>query len=414
MNLEKLFAIYPELIQHMKDDGYSTEYIKQVEWEIKWLQRTKTIYHFTSYAEMFQIRVDNGRKPQGSEARMHHLRAMYTILQKFEEDGAFPDRRKGRPLLPRSSYFKLLPEFQEVMDLYKIYAEAVGLKESTVKKRMYKGSSFLLYMQGRGHSSLSTISESDVLSFFTDDRGMAALSSTHKKEIRAIFNAELGIYTQNARRIVAYFPDIRKRRKNIKYLTPEESNAIRDCLNNTSNNLTLRNRALGMLLYFTGLRAIDAATIRFKDIDWEKDEIHILQHKSSIPVSIPLSAAVGNAIFDYIQNERPESNRSQIFLCGYPPYDPISGDTMWIITAAIYRAAGVRQSTSERRGAHLFRYHLATHLAEQGISQPVISEILGHEAPESLNYYLAADMVHLRECALSIEEFPVSEEVFCL
>lgn len=414
MNLEKLFATYPRLLQRMESEGYSAEYIKQIEWEMKWLQRTKGMYPFTSYTEMFLTRVENGRKAQSSKSREYHLRAIYTILQKFEEDDVFPDRRKGRPLLPRSSYYKLLPEFQEIMDLYQRYAESTGLKESTVKKRIYKGSSFLLYMQGQGHNSLSTILETDVLAFFTDSDGAAVLSSTYKREIAAIFRAELGVHSENAHRIVTYLPDIRKRRKNIQYLTPEESKSIQNCLNDRSNGLTARNRALGMLLYFTGLRAVDAATLRFEDIDWEKDEIHILQHKSGVPVNIPLSAVVGNTILDYIRNERPESDSEQIFLCGYPPYDPILGDTMWIISATIYKAAGVRQSKGERRGAHLFRYHLATHLMEQGISQPIISEVLGHDAPESLNYYLAADMVHLRECTLSIEEFPVSEEVFCI
>jgi hypothetical protein len=48
----------------------------------------------------------------------------------------------------------------------------------------------------------------------------------------------------------------------------------------------------------------------------------------------------------------------------------------------------------------------------EGFSQPIISEILGHEAPESLGHYLSSDINHLRTCALSIEEFPVAEEVF--
>lgn len=363
---------------------------------------------------MFRTRMETGRKPQCSIGREGRLRTLYAILQRFEEDGVFPNRRKGRPLLPRSSYFKLLPEFREVVDLYKNYAEKSGLKESTIKKRIYKSSCFLLHMQGRGHKSLSTIMECDVLSFFTDSDGVAALSSTYKREIASVFKSEFGIHTENAHRLATYLPDIRKHRKNIKYLTLEESEAIRNCLNDMGNSLSARNRALGMLLYFTGLRASDAASIRFEDIDWKKDEIHIVQHKSGVPANIPLNAAVGNAILDYIEKERPKSKSNQIFLCGYPPYDPISGDTMWMITSVIYKAAGVRQAKGERRGAHLFRYHLATHLAAQGISQPIISEILGHEVPESLNYYLSADIVHLRECALSIEGFPVGEEVFCL
>ena len=51
-------------------------------------------------------------------------------------------------------------------------------------------------------------------------------------------------------------------------------------------------------------------------------------------------------------------------------------------------------------------------MIEHGISQPVISEALGHINPNSLNHYLSTDIVHLRQCALSIEEFPVDEEVF--
>ena len=46
------------------------------------------------------------------------------------------------------------------------------------------------------------------------------------------------------------------------------------------------------------------------------------------------------------------------------------------------------------------------------IARPVISNMLGHADPNSLDYYLFADMIHLRECALSIADFPVSEEVF--
>jgi hypothetical protein len=47
-----------------------------------------------------------------------------------------------------------------------------------------------------------------------------------------------------------------------------------------------------------------------------------------------------------------------------------------------------------------------------GVPQPVISRTLGHTSPNSLEAYLSADFKHLKECALSIEGFPVSEGVF--
>lgn len=65
-------------------------------------------------------------------------------------------------------------------------------------------------------------------------------------------------------------------------------------------------------------------------------------------------------------------------------------------------------------GTHLFRHHVASALAGNGIARPVISETPGHTAPKSLDCYLSADIQHLREYALSIEPFPVSGEVLPL
>ena len=47
-----------------------------------------------------------------------------------------------------------------------------------------------------------------------------------------------------------------------------------------------------------------------------------------------------------------------------------------------------------------------------GIPQPVISKSMGHTDPVSVETYLYADFAHLKECALSIENYPVPEEVF--
>lgn len=269
-------------------------------------------------------------------------------------------------------------------------------------------------MQKKGHNSLDAITEDDVLAFFTDSNGKVALSYTYKAEIAAILGADLGPYSSSAQKILAFLPAIRKRRKNIKYLTPDEAESIRTTLYNNESQLSIRDRAIGILLYFTGLRGCDIAKLQFEDIDWEKDEIHLVQSKTGNPISLPLTPTVGNALYDYIINERPQSEDHHVFLAGVLPHDPISAGTVWRISAKTYNAAGVRQLAGSRRGSHLFRYHFASSLAEHRILQPVISEALGHECPGSLDYYLAADMVHLRECALSIEDFPVGREALCI
>ncbi|ANU46274.2 hypothetical protein ADH76_22045 [Enterocloster clostridioformis] len=75
----------------------------------------------------------------------------------------------------------------------------------------------------------------------------------------------------------------------------------------------------------------------------------------------------------------------------------------------------VREANGWRRKSKrldFLRHNLASSLLENGVPQPVITQTLGHTAPDSLEPYLRADFVHLKECALSIEAFPLAEEVF--
>ena len=44
----------------------------------------------------------------------------------------------------------------------------------------------------------------------------------------------------------------------------------------------------------------------------------------------------------------------------------------------------------------------------------MISATLGHVDPGSLGHYLFANIKHLRDCAISIESYPVEMEVFLL
>jgi len=268
-------------------------------------------------------------------------------------------------------------------------------------------------MQKEGISCLSEIREEAAISFFADSSGNVILSSGYKKQIAAVLRADLDEYTSDARRILAYLPRIRPKRKNIPYLQPEETERLHEAFDSDSvSALSLRNKAIGTLLFFTGLRACDIAGLTLGEIDWERDEIGIVQNKTDVPLILPLSAMVGNALYDYITLERPESNDPHVFLGVSRPHDPITAGAIWLISSKVYDAVSIRMSKGERRGSHLFRYNAATTFIGNGIPRPVASAVLGHEDPASLDYYTFADIKHLRECALSIERFPVKEGVF--
>jgi integrase len=299
-----------------------------------------------------------------------------------------------------------------VIDCYKDADSQRGLKSNTIKGNASAGSCFLQFMQGKGLYSMSDIGEKTAMSFFTDESGNASLSSGYKKQIAAVFKADLGKYTEDARRILAYLPCIRPRRKTIPYLQPEENQELHKVfIGNCKAGLSLRDQAIATLLFFTGLRPCDIASLTLDEVDWDADEIRMIQNKTDVPLVLPLTAMVGNAIYDYITAERPESSDRHIFLGKNRPHDPIAPSALWYVASKIY-AAGIRLTDGDRRGTHLFRYNAATTFIGNGIPRSVASAILGHEDPSSLDHYTFADIKHLRECALSIEKFPVREGVF--
>jgi integrase len=146
-------------------------------------------------------------------------------------------------------------------------------------------------------------------------------------------------------------------------------------------------------------------------IDWSEDMIRVKQQKTDVPLELPLTAVVGNAIFDYITMERPKMGLDEIFLSQCRPYGALKSKSLSNVADKIMKAAHIRQEKGNRRGFHIFRHYLATALLGNGIPHPVISRTLGHTSPDSLDTYFSADFQHLKECSLSVECFPLRKEV---
>jgi integrase len=211
---------------------------------------------------------------------------------------------------------------------------------------------------------------------------------------------------------LAFLPALRETRKNIQYLTSEEIQKVKGTLADGNDLLTLRDKAIGMLAFYTGLRGCDIARLTLDAINWDRDFIYIKQQKTEIPLELPLTAIVGNAIYDYLPSERPHTDSRYIFVSQNKPYDRLENRSIGNVAARIMKSASIRQSKGDQKGFHIFRHHLATALLGNGVPQPVISRILGHTSPDSLEPYLRADFPHLKECSISIEHFPVPKEVF--
>jgi len=409
MDFSHLQEHYQKLLNYLKKEGYTKSIVRRIQENIHWILRNEKQKSWQSYLDIYHDRIHKSE----SESYKRNHRMAFSAIQQFDFYEEYPNRKIKNCFIKRGAYHKLISEFKEVIDYYKASPEVCNLKENTIIGNASSAASFLHEMQKKGIDSIGRISEEDVLSFFLDAEGNVSKCSSYKKQISAVFKVAANWKENECKLLLAYLPQIRPRRKNIQFLTPEEVESIRAAINSECSGLSLRDRAIGNLLFFTGLRACDIADMKLSSINWETDEIYLSQRKTNQPFVLPLTAAVGNAIYDYLTGERPASRESHLFLSAVYPYPPFQAGAVWHQAGKIYSAAAIRLNKGDRRGTHLFRHNVATSFLGSGVPRPVISQALGHTDPLSLEPYLHADLVHLKKCALSIEEFPVSEEVLC-
>lgn len=406
MNFENLRNTHMRLIESMITAGYSKNYIRSI------LRTVEIILSHSNEWQSYEDALKHFEQTAMSDGDFVVKKAWLNKIASFDYYGTLPVVREGKLYFPHlSSYDHLNAEFKALVDEYSAIADWSHKKSTTIRNECLNASSFLLSLQNAGCLAAAEVTEIDVLSVLTDASGYPNKSASYSKQITAVFK-KLAEHDSEYRRILLFIPNIRKHRKNIQYLTTDERVKIKSALKDTENGLNLRDRAIGHLLYFTGLRCGDIANLKLSDVDLDKDEISITQQKTNVPLRISLSAIVGNAIIKYVSKGRRESDSPYIFLAESIPVKKLNRSSIWAITANIYENAGIRQNAGDRRGSHLFRHNFATTMLENNIPRVIISKSMGHESPESVESYLSADMVHLKECALSVEAFPVRKGAF--
>ena len=160
-----------------------------------------------------------------------------------------------------------------------------------------------------------------------------------------------------------------------------------------------RNYAMLLLAATYGLRSCEIRALRLDDIHWDDDEITIFSPKTGRSRQLPLTRAVGEAILEYLREERPASRRRQIFLSSRAPHGPLhSKINRWL--ARCFDKAGI---VAPRRGLHTMRHSLAIHLLRSGETLKSIGDVLGHRSTETTFIYTKLHVEDLRTVALDPE-----------
>ena len=363
MNVQNLRDNYPKLISYMETNGYSKTYVDRFKREIKKILVAVDSKQWSCYTDVYL----EYTKTSSSPDYLRNKRTIIGAIEQFDVFGRYPDGRRRHKLFKRGAYALLSEEFKSIIDHYCEAEKKRGKKSSTIYTESHNASTFFLSLQQKGMDSLVKITEKAVLSIFMSQDETLLRSCSYKKNIAAVLKACIPYRRQTCPRILAFLPALRETRKNIQYLTPEEIQKVKGTLTDSENPLMLRDKAIGILALYTGLRGCDIAGLTLESIDWDSDLIYIRQQKTEFPLELPLTAVVGNAIYNYLISERPLTESRYIFVLQNKPYERLKSRSIGNVAVKIFKAAGIRQLKGDRKGFHIFRHHLATTLLGNGI-----------------------------------------------
>ena len=191
---------------------------------------------------------------------------------------------------------------------------------------------------------------------------------------------------------LAHFPKLKaKPRKLPTVLSAEE---VQHLLASPPKDIVLglRDRAILALLYGTGIRATECATLLEKDVDLVAGTIRVTG-KGGHQRTLPLNPKVAESLKVYRQARGNVPPREAFFRSR-------TGKAM--SRGAIYervRTHARRARIAKRVSPHTLRHTFATHLVRAGVGLVTIRDLLGHRLITSTQIYLHVTAEDLRSAA---------------
>lgn len=145
-----------------------------------------------------------------------------------------------------------------------------------------------------------------------------------------------------------------------------------------------------------GLRSCEVANLRLDDIDWIAATITLRRTKSCREDVMPLPAATGRAIANYLKYERPQTTNRGVFVRNIAPRDqPVGPDLVHKAIRQAYARAGLPYTRS-----HLLRHTMASRLLDGGSSLKEVADVLRHRSLNTTLIYAKLDSRNLAAVAL--------------
>jgi site-specific recombinase XerD len=152
-----------------------------------------------------------------------------------------------------------------------------------------------------------------------------------------------------------------------------------------SSPVGLRDRALLELLYGTGLRVSEAASLTIHDA-FDRDFVAI-RGKGGRERVVPIGRPAAAAVAVYLRDGRPRLATGD------------AGDALWVgVRGGALDTRGIRRVVRRRVGTfpHALRHSFATHMLERGADLRAVQELLGHIELGTTQIYTSVTRRHLK------------------
>lgn len=296
--------------------------------------------------------------------------------------------------------------YKEIHSRYLLFLKESSLKRNTIASYRNVSCKFLKFLEASDIYDFEDATPDTLIGFISELR-----TTWGEGSLRTAKSAMCSFFSfMNSKTLKTFLERIKTIRikKILPVLTESDQNKLWILLNKP-DKISSRDKAIVLLSLMTGIRSCDIINLKTDDINWQTDSISFIQQKTGNFIVLPLFPAMGNAISDYLINERPKSGRREIFLRQLAPYEPLADHaSCYAIIKRVFTVAGINLDKNIC-GTRLLRHNAASSMLKHETPLEIIAAILGHSNPDSTNIYITTDDRTLQMCVLPL--IPVSKGV---
>jgi len=297
------------------------------------------------------------------------------------------------------------PEFLAIRDRFGDYCRQKMYSPVTTEHYIKQASYLMDYLESQNISTCRDITIPAVHAYLNTLAGYTYKTIEQRIcGIRAFlrFLDETGIHPNNFAERTPMM-QARKQTRIPSVWTAEELKQLLSAIDR-GNPKGKRDYAIILLACFLGMRVSDIKKLTFSCFNWHEKRLTFVQSKTRQPVVLPIPDNVGWAVIDYLKNGRPAVQSNIVFVRHVAPFLPFSeADHLHQLIQSYMRLAHL-PTLKKHRGMHSLRHTAASRMLESGVPLETISQILGHEDPDSTDVYLKTDVERLRQCCAELEE----------